>query len=187
MSYYSYKDDNALAHTLVKINNDQNDAAALAAGKFHRDITGVPAAGDAYRNALPSTPSVVSAANASDLPSLITLNNQLVSVMRNHFGDDSAHKIANGAYQAVLDGYGAPLAASAPLATVIPSVNAMKVVLNLHMPMTTLHLNADNTNTVSAANATDQASANTLANALKASLNAHMASGPTTTSRIRLL
>ena len=50
------------------------------------------------------------------------------------------------------------------------------------------HFTADATNTIAAANATDQTSLNTLLNELKTDINAHMASAPTTNaSTMRLV
>jgi hypothetical protein len=63
------------------------------------------------------------------------------------------------------------------LATAITALNAIKGFYNTHRASTTYHYNADSTNTITSADATDQSSANTLANELKTDFTAHVTSG----------
>lgn len=61
-------------------------------------------------------------------------------------------------------------------AMVVAFANEAKVQFNAHCADTDVHASADSTNPVATANATDLTSAYTLLNAIKANLNAHMAS-----------
>jgi hypothetical protein len=124
---------------------------------------------------LDQSESTISAANASDLDTSLTLCNQLIAVIRFHFADTLAHKTT--------DATSLPsLGAGISLATAITAANLMKASYNTHRASTTYHYNADATNVVAAADATDQTSLNTLLNELKTDLNAHMASGPAAAS-----
>lgn len=59
-------------------------------------------------------------------------------------------------------------------ATLVTLSNGLKTAWNAHAAATTVHAAADATNVVSAATATDTASANTLINELKDDFNAHV-------------
>lgn len=61
----------------------------------------------------------------------------------------------------------------ADLAAVIARANALKALYVAHIASTAKHIAADATNTIAAADATDQATANTLLNEIKTDLNAH--------------
>lgn len=60
-------------------------------------------------------------------------------------------------------------------AEIVTRANALKVAYEAHRADTDLHSSADSTNAVSAANATNLATAQTLLNELKADINAHLA------------
>lgn len=113
----------------------------------------------------------VTAANASSLATSLTLVNQLLAVYRFHMADTLAHKVTGVAL--------ASYSAATDLATAITRANDIKAKYEVHRASTTYHYNADSTNTIAAADATDQTSLNTLLNELKTDFNAHMASGPT--------
>lgn len=135
--------------------------------QVHRDKTSIPA-GDSLNPS--STVLQVTAANASDLATSITLANSIKGILGVHMADSSAHLEAD-LTNINFDGY----ALASDLATVIALANAMKVNHNAHCANTDCHLNADSTNTVSASAASDQSSSNTLLNELKSDLNAHIA------------
>lgn len=123
---------------------------------------------------------LVTAANASDLATCITLTNNLITIYRQHLEDSTyveggalAHKVPDPAPALVI---------ASDLATCITALNAIKADYNTHRASTTYHYNADATNAVTSADATDQSSANTLANEIKTDLNAHMASAPSAPS-----
>lgn len=118
----------------------------------------------------------VTAANATDLASCITLTNNLIVVYRAHIEDPAyieggalSHKVADPAPALVI---------ATDLASCITALNAIKADYNAHRASTTYHYNADSTNAVTSSDATDQSSANTLANEIKTDLNAHIASAP---------
>lgn len=124
----------------------------------------------------------ITAANATDLPTALTLVNQLAAVFYGvpgvgaaypgHINDDLAHKAVDGtntrssAYPAV------------DLATAITLANELKADYNAHIASAVFNYNADATNATAAANATDLPTLQTLLNELKGDLNAHMASAP---------
>lgn len=112
----------------------------------------------------------VTAADASDLATLLTLTNQLIGIGKAHLSDTGAHK--------VLDATSWPaFGAAVDLTTAQTALNLMKATYNTHIASTTYHYNADATNGIAAANASNQGTAETLANELKTDLTAHIASG----------
>lgn len=118
----------------------------------------------------------VTATNASDAATLLTLTNQLIVVYRAHLEDPAfveggalSHKVADPAPS---------LTIATDTASCITALNAIKADYNTHRASTTYHYNADGTNAVTSSDATDQASAITLANEIKTDLNAHIASAP---------
>jgi hypothetical protein len=110
----------------------------------------------------------ITAANASDLATSLTLVNQIKSVYGTHVADAVAHEVADST-----NVIAAPEATS--LATAITLANELKADYNTHRASTTFHVNADSTNAVASANATDQTSLNTLLNEMKTDINAHLA------------
>lgn len=133
---------------------------AAVSSNFHLQV-GKDAAG---------TTLAVTADDADDLASLLTLTNQCIGIGAAHLADTGAHKEADEedwpAFGAAVD-----------LASANTALNLMKATYNTHRASTTYHYNADATNAVAAADATDQSSAETLANELKDDLTAHIASG----------
>lgn len=150
-------------------------------------------AGSAFH--LDASEVTITAANASDLATSLTLVNQTAAVFYgitsgpgiypghlNDTGDGFAHKVKDAtnvrasAYPAV------------DLATAQTLANEIKTDYEAHRASTTFHYNADSTNTISASDASDQSSLNTLLNELKTDINAHMASAPTNVApAIRLI
>lgn len=122
----------------------------------------------------------VTAANASDLATLITLTNNLIVVYRAHLEDTSY--VEGGALSHKVPDPAPALVIASDLATCITALNAIKSDYNTHRASTTYHYNADATNVTTSADATDLSSAQTLANEIKTDLNAHIASAPTGTS-----
>ncbi len=137
--------------------------------QVHRDKTATPA-GDALNPS--STVLTVSAANATDLATSLTLVNNIKGVLAVHLADTSAHLEADTTNDN-FDGY----ALGTDLASAILLANAIKVDYTAHIASTVFHVNADSTNTVSASAATDQSSLNTLLNEVKGDLTAHIADG----------
>lgn len=128
--------------------------AQIGAGsKFHLDVSEV----------------VVTAADSSNLATALTLVNQLRAVYVFHKADTLAHKVVDSATLT------APVATD--LTTAVTLGNELKGDYNTHRASTSWHYNADATNVVTAANATDQASLDTLLNDIKVQFLAHMADG----------
>ena len=119
----------------------------------------------------------VTASNASDATSLLTLTNNIITVYRAHLEDPVY--VEGGALSHKTADTVPALTIATDTASCITALNAIKADYNTHRASTTYHYNADATNTVTSADATDQASAITLANEIKTDLNAHIASAPT--------
>lgn len=135
----------------------------------HNDLKAQIGAGSAFH--LDKSEETITAANASDLATSLTLVNQLKAVYEFHRVDTLAHKAADST-----DSISS--ATAIDLASAITLANEIKAKYNTHIASTTYHYNADATNAVAAADATDQGTLDTLANAIKTAINAHMASGP---------
>lgn len=136
---------------------------------FHADQTAAAETGDFTIAA--QTLLTVGAATAADLPTSITLANQIKAVLNLHLADAYAHSAADATNTVAT-------ANASDLTTVEALLNACKTAFNAHLLQSGVHITNDGTNTVSTANATDLASSEALANAIKTSLNAHMSSAP---------
>jgi hypothetical protein len=149
--------------------NDPNVAVWCAA---HNALKAQIGAGASFH--LDASESTVVAATATDLPTALTMVNNIVAALAFHAPDLLALKVADTVMAAAL-----PVVASAvDLATGITAMNAAKAAYNTHRVSTTYHYNTDATNTLATADATDLASLITLANAAKTAIVAHLASAP---------
>lgn len=144
-----------LAHSDVAALNTHDSLSGVFADLgFHNDVSEV----------------TVTAANATDLGTSLTLCNQLTGVYKFHMADKLAHKVV-----------GVDLTSYAPVTTLAAAetqANDIKAKYNVHRASTTFHYTADSTNASAASNASDQGTLNTLLNDLKTQMLAHMASGP---------
>jgi hypothetical protein len=143
----------AKLHTLLS--EMRADLIALASGTtlFHQGI---------------DEQAIEGRANASDLPTAITLVNSLRTKTVFHLasaGTVGAHATASA--QEIT----APVATD--LATAMALANDIKAKYNTHRTEASVHLNNDTTNSVSAADASDLGTLVTLANAIKVANNAH--------------
>lgn len=134
--------------------------------QIHRDKTSIPA-GDSLNPS--STPLGVDG-YATGLASSIALANELKGVLAFHMADSSAHEVADSV-NVNFDGY----ALATNLSTVQLLANAMKVDYTAHLSQSGCHVNNDSTNTITAADATDQSTSNLLLNNIATKLEAHMA------------
>ena len=117
----------------------------------------------------------VATANATDLPTLITLINAL----------KASYNTSRASACSASTGQGAHLAADATnveatvdasdLATSITLANDLKAKFNAHLTQAGVHMTNDATNTIATANGTVLGDTITLANAFKTALNAHYA------------
>jgi beta-galactosidase GanA len=112
----------------------------------------------------------LTAANATNEATSVTLVNQIKSVFNRHVVDSVAHDAELSDAVATADATNA--------ATAITLANAMKTAFNAHGEATDVHFNDDTVNVVTNANATDQTTLNTLVNEIKGDLNAHVAAAP---------
>jgi hypothetical protein len=137
---------------------------------FHADQTPATNASDPFN---PSASTLaVTATNATDLPSSITLANQIRQVLNQHMADSVSHVSADGTNPV-------STAVAVDLTSVEALLNACKTAFNAHLTQSGVHVFNDGINTVSTSNATHLASSEALANALKTAINAHMGAAPT--------
>lgn len=180
---FSTKDVDSLARALVLQYNALHDATVSASTDgYHRDISGV--AGGTYEYPT-STPLQVTAATASSLSTTITLALNLKGVLSMHWLDDSAHLIADTVSdltEFVIDN----TSAGTQLSSVIEMLNAEKLYHNSHLEAVGVHLKDDVHNACSTTDASNLATAQTLANDMKALVNSHILNGPSC-GRIKLL
>jgi len=136
----------------------------LSSPKAHADITSKASSVDP--EAPTATANIVTAADGAGTPAgTIALANDILTKYFTHLADSVAHKIADPP---------PALVACTDLTTAIALLNAIKADYNTHRASTTYHYAADSTNSVATADATDQASADTLGNDIKAKFNAHI-------------
>jgi len=124
----------------------------------------------------------VTAANATDGPTAITLANNILAVFKFHASDLLAHK----ANDATVDADLAALSPCTDNTTCIALVLAMCTAFTAHLDSTTANYADDSTNDLSSSTVTTIGQAETVATDMKAKLNAHMASAPAAKS-IRLI
>jgi galactitol-specific phosphotransferase system IIB component len=156
-----------MVSSLVAAWNAKQEASV--ASFFHADITQKTSGGDFAPTVANDT---ASAANATDLATSLTLVNQLKGVTDRHFVDTRAHNTAVSAVTTLAD--------ATDLTTAIALANDIKSRYNTggHVNGSNIHFNNDSTNTIAAANATDQTTLDTLLNELKTDVNAHIISAP---------
>lgn len=150
------------------LRNTAPDMAPLAAA--HNDLKAQIGAGAFFH--LDKCEQTVTAAAATDLPSALTMVNQITAIYTFHMADTLAHKVAD-----TVDVL-ATTTNAVDLPTAIAAANDIKAKHNTHIASTTYGYNADATNAIAAANATVLSDLITLVNATQTALNAHMASGP---------
>lgn len=112
----------------------------------------------------------VTAANATDLATSLTLGNQIIGFYIRHFADTVMHKAAD-ATSLPADG------ACVDLASSITAMTLLKATHATHIASTTVHATADSTNTLLTTTPSDQTTLNTFLNAAKTAINAHSAAG----------
>lgn len=160
-------------------------AASIVGANFHADILS-STTGDFM---FPATASIlVTAATAVDLPTCITLANQIVGVMQVMMKDGistdpyfaGSHKIPDAANSTAI-------ATAVDLPSVIVAANALKAQINAHLTQAGVHFTNDATNTIVAAAATILSDSITLLNAIKTSINAHIVGAPAGSTMIKLI
>jgi hypothetical protein len=158
----------AVAYAMVAANNQR--IADSIGSFFHMSQTEDVSAD--YRNPVLTRVRITSA-NSSSEATAVALVNEIKADLNKHFADDIAHDTAVSAQITTADAV-----TGDSLVTALALANAIKAALNTHYAAANVHFTNDGTNTISAANATDQTSLNTLLNEIKTDLNAHFASAP---------
>lgn len=174
MTLYSQNVDSALVYALItKVNQLQDALESTVTDSYHRSRTSVSTT-QSFET--PTSVSLsVTAANATNLATSLTLGANIRGVMAYHFADADAHlkaDIVNVDF--TTDGYGLQ---AGTVGAVVAFANCAKVDFNRHLSQSGVHRKTD-TNVIATADATDQTSADTLLNAIKAALNTHMAGAP---------
>lgn len=138
----------------------------------------------------------VTAADASNLATGITLAEAVRTWMLVHLldggastnGYGGAHKAADSTnYALITYTASAKLTSTSSQSDLNTLLNLLKAKANAHVSRAGVHFTNDGTNSVVAADATDLASSETLATALKAWCNAHGAFAPDTAQTVQLI
>lgn len=176
-----------LVFGLVQAHNLSVRAFVATTTNPHADITSTQSG--SYT--APVLTQLAVAATASSLATSITAAEQIRVILLAHFADagssanlyGGAHKAADATNTALISYTTIPqLTSSATLAQVEALLNACKTAVNAHVGQSGVHFTNDGTNSVTAANATDQTTSNTLATGsggLKAFIVAHLAAAST--------
>lgn len=168
MAYLVRKNSEEFYFAMAKAFRELRALSGIVGSNFHRDLTSVVTTGS-FREPVAAT-LAITAANATDLATSLTLAAQIDYVFRAMIADDNAHKVKDTNVPAN--------AIPTDLSTALTWANDVKSKYNTHIASTTYHYTADATNTIAAANATDQTSLNTLLNELKTDMTAHIAGAP---------
>lgn len=171
------KTDNLLIALSYLYNAAQS---VLCTDGYHTDRTQSTTGNFLDRSNIVLTNLAITSPNATDLPTTITLTNELVGKMSVHFLDKQSHnQVADTTNNPSADGY-SNTATDLPSCEII--LNALQLLYGAHILRSDSHRSADTTpsHTVSGTpSATSLGTAETLANALKAAFNLHTASAPT--------
>jgi hypothetical protein len=176
MSISVSKEVSELVNALVLAHNSLQ--SQTVADGYHRDLSQVTTGNFQDPSTIVLTTLQVAGTAAAQSDTML-LANQELAVLHMHFEDAQAHLKADTVNDGYLDGYSfldGYLAASATsqLASLEVNLNAMKVLYEAHRVQSGVHPNNDTGNVIVAADATDLASAKTLALDLKAKINAHI-------------
>jgi len=163
-----------LIKLLLREHNNAVQAIAELESRVHADRSSESAGA---RDLPSSTALEVTAPNATNLATAITLALDLKRVAFAHFRDDLAHKEAGEFDLGVVD--------PTNEASLVAWCTAYKVEHNGHLEDTDKHLIADVTNAIAASTPTDLAECITLLNEAKTDLNAHILDAPTGPQKIR--
>lgn len=166
MSIQVRKGTGEVLPAMVSSFNAMRAGVAASDSKFHKGVTSTTS-GDF--TAKTSSPLLVTAANATNLATSITLVNNIKKVYNLHCADALSHKEADTANDVTTAD------AATTLAQVETLAIALKAAYNLHIADTTYHYTADTSNAVSSADpSNNQTDTDTLLNEMKGDLNAHI-------------
>ena len=177
MAIMTRKVTDALVYALVTSHNLQRKATVDALTSYpHYDAT---ATTNVDYMAPVASALQVTAATASSLATSRTLTRDIWLVATTHFADAIADSGANGGAHLAADAtaiaaFGDNIATDADLAAIQAALNAYKAALNVHASESGVHAHDDGALVIATTDASDQGTANTLANAIKAALNTHI-------------
>lgn len=172
MAYTTRKSADDIAFALASAHNlFVRKVVAGLMTYFHHDTLSTPSG--SYMAPVATT-RTVTAADSSSLATSRTLARDIYPIYVLHIADTLAHDAADSTNTIA---FGLP-AASESLANLITWANQAKAAYNAHRTQASVHPLNDTVNIVTASDATDQSSLNTLLNDIKAQLIAHLASSP---------
>lgn len=175
-----------VAFALALAHNKLLAGTIVVGSNFHADITSTTSGDQFYSPASASLQ--VTAATATDLPSAITLANQIGAILQIHWADGiSTNAYAAGAHKIPDTTNATAFITAADLATSITKANAIKAQFNAHLTQAGVHFTNDGTNTIGTANATVLADLLTLLNATKTAVNAHIIAAPSGSVMVNLV
>ena len=158
------KGSGAFEYAMVAAFNALRLALAPAGSFVHAEVTSTTGGDFTTPTIVPAT---FAAPPASDLPSLLRLAAEIAGRLGLHFRDTFAHRAADGA---------SALAKPAPtsLAEATAFLNDAKAKWNAHLTRPGVHLANDAANAIGAPDATDQQTAQDLANTIRVVFSPHI-------------
>lgn len=175
-----------VAFALALAHNKLLAGTVVVGSSFHADITSTTS-GDLLFTAA-SASLQITASNAADLPTAITLANQIATILQIHWKDGiSTNAYSAGAHKIPDTTNSTAFITAVDLATSITLANAIKAQTNAHFTQAGVHFTNDGTNTIATANATVLADLITLLNAEKTAINAHIIAAPAGSVMLNLI
>lgn len=168
MAYTTRNVPDEMIFSLVAAHNLRQ--AEAVASFFHADTTQVTSGDYRARVVADDTPALSIGGNPTDATTVISFTNGLRKLLNRHFADTNAHDSAVTAATASV--------AATDLTTAITAANLLKAEYTAHLTESNVHFNNDGTNTISAADATNQTTAITLLTELRTDVGAHVVSAP---------
>lgn len=167
----------SMVMALTIAHNKTLAVAAVVGSSFHADITSTTVTDSFVAATVTSVQ--ITAANAADLPTALTLVNQITGILKLHWADGISTNVYSAGAHKIPDTTNATAFATAvDLASAITVANAIKSQMNAHFTQSGVHFTNDGTNTIATANATVLADLITLLNAEKTAINAHITNAP---------
>ena len=146
---------------VVEFNALRRDIARVKSGAlFHSDAS-----------------TAISAAAASDLPTVLVRANAIKAAYNLHIASTLSASTGQGAHLAVDAANGIAAADATDQGSANTLLNELKTDYNIHRASAVFHYTADATNVIASADATDLASSITLCNELFTDINLHFAAG----------
>lgn len=158
------KGSGSFEYAMVAAFNALRSALAPAGAFVHAEVTSITSGDFTTPTIVPAT---FASPPASDLPSLLRLCAEIAGRLGIHFRDHFAH-VAIDTASALANG------APTTLVQALPFLNDAKAKWNAHLTRQGVHLTNDNANAIGAPDATDQQTAQDLANTIRVVFAAHI-------------